>query len=209
MTRITGLAALAMAGALGAAACAQVPAKTPSAPPQLAGQTAKQLTYELIKAKGETPLSVSSTSFSPGGKIPSANTAYGDNRSPQLSWSGAPDGVTSYLVILEDPDVGPKKPFTHWIIGNLPPTTTSLPEGLTTSPPGAFQTGARGDSYFGPRPPAGSGVHNYTFEVFALDTKLDLKDGAKLAEVQGAMTEHVLASGVMQATSQAPGEGGG
>ena len=83
---------------------------------------------------------------------------------------------------------------------------TSLPEGLTNSPAGVFQTGARGNSYFGPRPPSGSGVHNYTFEVFALDTKLNLKDGAKLADVQGAMTEHVLASGVMQATYAAPSQ---
>jgi Raf kinase inhibitor-like YbhB/YbcL family protein len=106
------------------------------------------------------------------------------------------------LVILEDPDVGAEKPFTHWIIGNLPGTTTSLPEGLTASPGGAFQTGVRGNSYFGPRPP--SGVHHYTFQVFALDTKLNLKDGAKLAEVQGAMIEHVLASGAVQATYAGP-----
>ena len=87
-------------------------------------------------------------------------------------------------------------------MGNIPPTTTSLAEGFASPPAGAFQTGVRGNSYFGPRPP--SGVHHYTFQVFALDTKLNLKDGAKLAEVQGAMTEHVLASGAVQGTYAGP-----
>jgi Raf kinase inhibitor-like YbhB/YbcL family protein len=188
------IALLACGAALGAgAAFAQQP---------LMGATAKQLTVALIKPKDDTLLKVSSTSFKANGDIPKANSAYGDNKSPQLTWTGAPKGAATFLVILEDPDVGAEKPFTHWIIGNLPPTTTSLPEGLTASPPGAFQTGVRGNSYFGPRPP--SGVHHYTFQVFALDTKLNLKDGATLAEVQGAMTEHVLASGAVQATYAGP-----
>jgi Raf kinase inhibitor-like YbhB/YbcL family protein len=194
MKTMSGIAALALVTALGAgAAFAQQP---------LMGATAKQLTVEVIKPKDNAALKVMSTSFKANGEIPKANSAYGDNKSPQLSWTGAPKGVTTFLVILEDPDVGAEKPFTHWIIGNLPGATTSLPEGLTTSPAGVFQTGVRGNSYFGPRPP--SGVHHYTFQVFALDTKLNLKDGAKLAEVQGAMTEHVLASGAVQGTYAGP-----
>jgi Raf kinase inhibitor-like YbhB/YbcL family protein len=196
MKRMPGVAALGLATALMAGAASAQQSQT------LLGATARQLTVATIEPKDHAALKVTSTSFTAGGEIPKANSAYGANKSPQLSWTGAPKGVATFLVILEDPDVGVEKPFTHWIIGNLPPTTTSLPEGLTASPPGAFQTGVRGNSYFGPRPP--SGVHHYTFQVFALDAKLNLKDGAKLPEVQGAMTEHVLASGALQGTYAGP-----
>lgn len=173
---------------------------------QLAGVTVEKLTIATQPAKDGAKLTVTSTSFKPGASIPLANSAFGDNKSPQLSWSKGPEGTVSYLIVMEDPDVGPRQPYLHWIIGDLTATTTRLPEGLTATPEGAFQTSAsiatNKTQYFGPRPP--SGLHNYTFQVFALDTSLRLYDGSKLSDVQEAMSGHVLASGALQGTYAAP-----
>lgn len=185
-----------------AAACA-VACLAGAAHAQLAGAAAEKLV--ITSQPGKAKLQVSSSSFAPGGPIPKTFTAYGDNRSPALSWSAGPAGTVSYLVILEDPDAR-SAPFLHWILGDLTAQTKSLPEGVKDAPPGAFQTGASVAEdkirYFGPRPP--SGVHNYTFEVFALDKRLSLYDGSSLADVKAAMTGHVLASGAVQGTYAAP-----
>ncbi len=173
----------------------------------LAGATASQLTINTIPAKGGAKLTVSSETFANGAAIPLANSAYGDNKSPQLSWSKGPAGTVSYVVIMEDPDLGPTRPpFLHWIIGDLTAETTSLPGGLTETPMGAFQTGVRPNqnAYFGPRPP--SGAHNYTFQVFALDKRIGLYDGSKLDEVKERIKDHVLASGALQGVYTAPAQ---
>ncbi len=192
-----GIAAAALAAALAAPAHAQ----------QLSGQNTGALTFSTHKPSAQGKLTVTSESFAAGGEIPLAHSAYGDNRSPQLSWTPGPAGTVSYVVILEDPDLGPERPpYLHWILGDLTAETTSLPAGLAETPLGAFQTGPQHApqqaAYFGPRPP--SGVHNYTFQVFALDKRLRLYDGSTLADVKAAMEGHVLASGVLQASYAAP-----
>ena len=174
--------------------------ETPRSVAALAGAAADQLT--IARATGLPSLEVTSSTFAAGEAIPLANSAYGDNRSPQISWSKGPEGTQSYVLIMEDPDLPGRPPFLHWIIGDLPASTTSLEAGMPEAPVGAFQTGVRDNSYFGPRPP--SGVHNYTFQVFALDSMLDLEDGTKLEVVQGKMEGHMLAAGALQGTYTAP-----
>ncbi|MDZ4761131.1 MAG: YbhB/YbcL family Raf kinase inhibitor-like protein [Alphaproteobacteria bacterium] len=174
---------------------------------QLAGQNTAGLTINATKPANDSKLTVTSRSFEAGGAIPLKYSAYGDNVAPELSWSAGPAGTMSYIVIVEDPDLGPTRPpYLHWILGDLTATTTSLTEGLTQTPMGGFQTGASiGQNklvWFGPRPP--SGVHNYTFQVFALDKRLGLYDGSTVKDVRAAMDGHVLASGVLQATYAAP-----
>ncbi len=166
----------------------------------LAGASVDQLTVAQIV--GLPSIDVTSETFAAGQAIPLENSAYGDNFSPQLSWGAGPEGTQSYVVIMEDPDLPGRPPFLHWIIGDLPADMTSLPAGLVETPEGAFQTGVRGATYFGPRPP--SGLHNYTFQVFALDERLELDDGAKLDDVKAKMTGHALAVGVLQGTYAAP-----
>jgi len=171
---------------------------------QYEGKTANLMSIVTVKAKDSSkPITVKSSTFKPGAMIPKDNSAYGANKSPQLSWSGAPKGVVSYVLIFQDPDVAGDKPLTHWIVGNIAPSITSLAEGAA-APKGVFQGGAHGNAYAGPHPP--SGLHHYYFEVFALDTKLDLKDGVKANEIEGAMTEHVLASGALEGVYQGPGQ---
>jgi Raf kinase inhibitor-like YbhB/YbcL family protein len=104
----------------------------------------------------------------------------GGNASPALSWSGAPEGTKSFVLTVYDPDAPTGSGFWHWVMFNIPPTVTSLPQGAGASgkaPAGATQIendyGTVG--YGGPCPPKGDKPHRYIFTVYALNTdKLDL-----------------------------------
>ncbi|MGF6888584.1 Raf kinase inhibitor-like YbhB/YbcL family protein [Nocardia sp. GAS34] len=100
----------------------------------------------------------------------------GQDRSPQLSWSGFPAQTKSFVVSMYDPQAPTGSGFWHWIVTDLPATTTALPENAgtpnsTAIPAGAFQLDGDGGAprYIGGAPPAGSGVHNYYITVTALD----------------------------------------
>jgi Raf kinase inhibitor-like YbhB/YbcL family protein len=150
------------------------------------------------KRATKTPasLSVTSTAFANNSPIPAEYTCDAGETAPPLSWSKVPDGTRSIAVLVEDPDA-PKGTFTHWLVTNLPATTTSL---TSTLPEGAVA--ARNDrgttGYTGPCPP--SGVHHYQFRVYALDITLPaaMTRTAFLNKVSG----HVLASGQLVGTHQ-------
>jgi Raf kinase inhibitor-like YbhB/YbcL family protein len=100
----------------------------------------------------------------------------GRNVSPQLSWSGAPAGTRSYAIQMFDPDAPTGSGFWHWVVFNIPPTTTSLPKGAgdvkkKLMPKGAIQsrTDLGTTGYGGPCPPAGDKPHRYQITVFAVD----------------------------------------
>jgi Raf kinase inhibitor-like YbhB/YbcL family protein len=99
----------------------------------------------------------------------------GGNRSPQLSWSGAPSGTRSFTVTCYDPDAPTGSGFWHWVVVNIPPNVTQLPMEASTAagdklPAGALQIrndiGSR--EYVGPCPPQGDHPHRYLFTVFAV-----------------------------------------
>lgn len=149
----------------------------------------------------QATLSVTSTTFREGAAIPLRNSAYGENVSPALSWTGAPAGTRSFAVILRDPDANN---FVHWVIYNIPGNATGLPEGVAagasvTAPAsiaGAVQgpMGMRQTNYFGPRPPAGA-PHRYIFTVYALDLAPSQAAGLNAAALTTAMEGHILAQG--------------
>lgn len=160
---------------------------------------------------GHAHLRVSSPSMEHEAPIPHRHSAYHDDRSPALQWSEGPAGTASYAILLEDPDAHGPTPYVHWIVYNVPAAVTSVPEGLAADPvlhepAGAMQgTGTRGTlGYFGPRPPASDAAHRYCFQVFALDTMLDLAAGASGEELRDAMRGHVLANGVLTGRYAAP-----
>lgn len=133
--------------------------------------------------------------------IPLKHSAYADDASPEIRWTAVPN-AKSYAIVLEDPDSKPISPFVHWLVWNIPATVTSLPEGLqaqarVTDPEGVLQgQTTRGSvGYFGPRPPVGDPPHHYHFEVFALDTALNVPAGAERDRVLNAIRGHALASG--------------
>ncbi|MHC5059759.1 MAG: YbhB/YbcL family Raf kinase inhibitor-like protein [Planctomycetota bacterium] len=142
-------------------------------------------------------LEVTSPAFGDGEMVPATYTADGEDISPPLEWSTAPEGTKSIALISDDPDA-PMGTWVHWVVYNMPPDTTSLDENVPpdeTLPDGAQQgtTDFGRIGYGGPAPP--SGTHRYYFKVYALDTKLDLPTGATKREVEDEMQGHVLTSG--------------
>jgi Raf kinase inhibitor-like YbhB/YbcL family protein len=157
-------------------------------------------------------LKVTSAAFQPAGPIPSKYTCEGQDISPPLTWSGAPANTTSFVLIVDDPDApDPAKPervYVHWVVYNLPATTTALPENASKKglPKGAVQ--GKNDwgkaEYGGPCPPIGR--HRYFFKLYALDSELTGLSSATKADLERAMKGHVLASGRLVGTYQKAGK---
>jgi len=143
-------------------------------------------------------LEITSNSFSAQQNIPKQYTCDAEDRSPELHWSKPPAGTKSVALIADDPDA-PAGTWVHWVLFNLPADTQNLPEGVPKSE--SLESGAlQGTNdfgkigYGGPCPPPGK-PHRYFFKLYALDGKLNLKAGAKKADVERAMKGHVLAQG--------------
>jgi Raf kinase inhibitor-like YbhB/YbcL family protein len=156
-------------------------------------------------------IAVSSSAIPPGGAIDVKYSDYGKGISPPLKWSSLPANTQSLMLMMEDPDAISPLPFVHWTMIDLPPTLRGLPENVGKSfAPLKGQPARQGSNsksergYFGPRPPAGDPPHRYHFQVFALDTKLDLPDGFNRHALLQAMRGHVLAEGELIGTFQAP-----
>jgi Raf kinase inhibitor-like YbhB/YbcL family protein len=124
----------------------------------------------------------------------------GENVSPALAWSGAPDGTASYALTLYDPDAPTGSGWWHWVAYNIPATVTDLPAGAGAADGSALPTGAaQGNTdfgargYGGPCPPEGDDPHHYIFTVFALDVaQLDLPENATAALVGFNLNGHAL-----------------
>jgi Raf kinase inhibitor-like YbhB/YbcL family protein len=154
------------------------------------------------------PFILSSPAFAPNGSIPSKFTCEGADVSPPLEWFGAPDDTRSLVLIVDDPDApDPAKPqrvYVHWVIYNIPASTTKLPENAAEGglPPGAVHgTNDWGkQTYGGPCPPIGR--HRYFFKLYALDTELTgLKNPSK-AQLEKAMEEHLVDNAELVGTYQ-------
>lgn len=153
-------------------------------------------------------LTLHSSAFQPGGSIPTQYTCEGRDIAPPLAWSGAPSGTKSFALIVDDPDApdpkAPKMTWVHWVLYDIPASTTSLPEGVTPSalPPGtrAGKNDWKKGEYGGPCPPIGR--HHYHFKLYALDTQLgDLKLPTK-SQLEHAMHGHVLGETELVGTYQ-------
>ena len=151
------------------------------------------------------PLIMTTTAFEDGGVIPEKYTqaASAGAVSPALQWSQVPMGTQSFVLLMRDPEPvlnrSAKMDITHWLMWNIPATSTGLAEGVATGdlPDGSRQISLRSNGYMGPGAPAGP-YHHYTFELYALDTKLDVPTGTPQqaadtrTAVFNAMDGHVL-----------------
>ncbi|HHT18307.1 MAG: YbhB/YbcL family Raf kinase inhibitor-like protein [Euryarchaeota archaeon] len=150
-------------------------------------------------------LKISSPVFSDGEPIPPKYTCEGSNISPPLDWDTSKLSISdngSIALICDDPDA-PGGTWIHWVIFNLPPEISSLPE--MVMPREELENGALQGSnswgnigYSGPCPP--SGTHRYYFKVYALDVKLNLSSGVTKEEVLRAMEGHILDEGQLMGT---------
>lgn len=152
-------------------------------------------------------LTITTTAFEDGGIIPNKYTqaAGASAVSPKLEWSHVPEGTVSFALIFHDPDVAIQKKtedVLHWMAFNIPGTARELQEGVSADAKlqdGTIQAKNRRGAvgYMGPGAPAAGPYHHYTFELFALDTKLDLGPDATREEVLKAMDGHILGKGVL------------
>lgn len=153
-------------------------------------------------------LSLSSASFAAGDRIPVEFTCEGADRSPQLSWTGVPEGTRSFALVVDDPDApdpaAPKMTWVHWVVYNLPGDIGGLAAGMGAGElPGGARTGRNGwgrQTYSGPCPPVGR--HRYVHKLYALDTMLPIEPGADKDWLESAMRGHVLARAELIGTYQ-------
>ncbi|MBB5402913.1 MULTISPECIES: YbhB/YbcL family Raf kinase inhibitor-like protein [Paraburkholderia] len=153
-------------------------------------------------------LTLTSQAFRQSGEIPVQHTCEGANVSPPLAWSGVPANAKSLALIVDDPDApdpaAPRMTWVHWVLYNIPPTATGLPDGADAQPlPGGTLEGTndfKRAGYGGPCPPVGR--HRYFHKLYALDTVLpDLKSPSKAA-LEKAMHGHVLTQAELIGTYQ-------
>src|SRR4029453_260931 len=150
--------------------------------------------------------------FQDGGDVPvkysqaAPGVAAGEGLSPAITWSNVPAGTQSLFLNMRDMDVARNKTTddqAHWVVWNIPATATGLPEGVPKGAQladGSYQISATGQMYRGPGAAATGPVHHYMFEIYALDTKLDVTPAADAfdtrANVMKAMQGHILGKAV-------------
>ncbi len=154
------------------------------------------------------PMRLMSNAFIDGGLIPAKFTQAGEQLSPQLAWANVPEGTQSFVLHMHDMEGARNKTTDdqlHWLVWNIPAATRALPEGVPNGPDlkdGSHQTSASGNGvYRGPGAAANGPYHHYVFEIFALDTKLDVAANPTdpfdtRTKVLSAMQGHVLGKAV-------------
>ena len=170
-------------------------------PDRNAGQAARNQSPE-PPAQGASTMELTTSAFKPGQPIPRKYTGQGDDVSPPLQIHNVPAAAKQLALICDDPDAPTAKPWVHWLLYNLPPDTTELPEALPRTPTLDAPAGAcQGKNswsddnvgYRGPMPPPGHGVHHYRFFLYALDEPLDLAPGLTREQLDTALQGHILA----------------
>ncbi|MGW5049964.1 YbhB/YbcL family Raf kinase inhibitor-like protein [Actinokineospora sp. NPDC004072] len=161
--------------------------------------------YELLPKAGA--FTVTSTDVRDGELLAARHvhpSAGGENVSPQLAWSGAPEGTRSFVVTCFDPDAPIPGGFWHWVAVNLPADCTELPAGAgkdDDSLPGAafhVRNDMSSRDYAGAAPPQGDQDHRYYFVVHAVDVdKLDVDENASAAVVSFNLAFHTLARAII------------
>jgi Raf kinase inhibitor-like YbhB/YbcL family protein len=161
----------------------------------------------------EQPMSLALTSpaFSANGEIPKEYTCEGGDHSPELQWSGAPQGTRSFALIEDDPDApdpkAPKTTWVHWVVYDIPAAVTSLPKDAAKKLPQGTREGLndwKRAGYGGPCPPVGR--HRYFHKLYALDTTLGDLGQPNKAALERAMEGHVLAKAELVGTYQKGGK---
>jgi len=163
---------------------------------------------------GAPPMTLTTTAFTDGGVIPAKYTQAGEQVSPALTWTNTPPGTVTFVLHMHDLEVARNRTTDdqlHWLVWNIPGTATGLPEGVPQGadrPDGSHQVSASGPVYRGPGAPAAGPPHHYTFEILALDTKLDVAAAADAfetrANVMKALQGHVLGRAVLMGLFRRP-----
>ena len=151
-------------------------------------------------------MTITSSAFDDQGSIPKVHTCEGRDVSPPLAWSGVPAGAKSLVLIVDDPDApdpaAPRMTWVHWLLYNLPASSSGLAEGVQSLPAGTRDglNDWKRTGYGGPCPPIGR--HRYFHKLYALDVVLpDLEKPNKKA-LEQAMQGHIIAQAQLVGTYQ-------
>ncbi|MCG6869386.1 MAG: YbhB/YbcL family Raf kinase inhibitor-like protein [Gammaproteobacteria bacterium] len=159
-----------------------------------------------VSSEETKSLSIESPAFSHDAAIPAKYTCKREDISPALIWSGVPEGARSLVLIVDDPDApdprAPRMTWVHWVLYNIPPDATSLPEGVLPDrlPPGTKEgiNDWKRAGYGGPCPPIGR--HRYFHKLYALDLELEEMKTPTKARIEAAMQGHVIAQAELVGT---------
>jgi hypothetical protein len=136
-------------------------------------------------------LKLTSPAFDHHRAIPARHSGDGEDVSPELMWSGAPEGTKAFAIVVHDPDAPLVDGFTHWVAYGIPGDANNLPEGGGDAV--IHGTNSMGNTgYNGPAPPPGHGTHHYYFWVYALDDDLDLEPGLDRRALIDRIEDHVI-----------------
>ncbi|HWE13395.1 MAG TPA: YbhB/YbcL family Raf kinase inhibitor-like protein [Solirubrobacteraceae bacterium] len=135
-------------------------------------------------------LKITSPAFKHHERIPDRHSGDGEDVSPELMWSGVPDGTKAFAIVVHDPDAPLVDGFTHWVAYKIPGNANTLPEGAAAAVNGTNSMGNAG--YNGPAPPPGHGTHHYYFWIYALDDDLDLEPGLDRRALLERIEDHVI-----------------
>jgi Raf kinase inhibitor-like YbhB/YbcL family protein len=152
-------------------------------------------------------IDISSPAFASGARLPERFTADGVGLSPPLVWGQAPEGTSSFALIVEDPDAPATSPLVHAIVWNIPATEVRLAEGAIAPDDDVDLDGSHvgrnsflGEGWLPPDPPTGHGSHDYVFQLFALSQTPDVGPNPGRSDFVKAIRGNVLAAGILVGT---------
>ena len=137
---------------------------------------------------GPDALSVTSSAFSDGARIPDEFTCRGAGHAPPLAWAGVPPSAAALAVVVVDPDAGD---YYHWVVLDLPASSSAL-----SGPSAVEARNSRGSTGWTPPCPP-SGTHHYRFTVYALDAPTGVPGGGDTAKAVDAIARHAIAHGTL------------
>lgn len=151
---------------------------------------------------------VASTTFKHNGTLPertvyNASGCSGENRSPELHWSGAPADTRSYAILMHDPDAPAAGGFDHWLAYNVPASRHELPEAARLRPDQLGVTGFGKQHYTGPCPPPGK-PHHYVITLYAVDMPNIGHGGMHGRDMARALQGHVLKTATITGLYESP-----
>ena len=151
-------------------------------------------------------MTLASSAFDHQGSIQKRYTCEGRDVSPPLAWSGVPAGAKSLVLIVDDPDApdpaAPRMTWVHWLLYNLPASSSGLAEGVQSLPAGTLDglNDWKRTGYGGPCPPIGR--HRYFHKLYALDVKLPDLEKPNKKTLEQAMQGHIIAQAQLVGTYQ-------
>jgi Raf kinase inhibitor-like YbhB/YbcL family protein len=140
---------------------------------------------------GQSEMAIKSKAFLEQQYIPDQYTFKGADVNPPLTFENVPKDAKSLVLIIDDPDASSGS-WIHWLIFNIPPQVKDIKENEVPKGAKLGTNSFKRLAYGGPAPPRGP-AHHYFFMLYALDTVLNLKEGANKREIEEAMQGHVLA----------------